>query len=960
LSPAEHHHDEMIRIQISKWRRLVTWSKVREVVISTSKVSIFTRRGNRSIPLDSVEAIECHSGLFWHTLRLRIRQEGRDDRVSIRGIGKESATRFMKAWGVFGHADRLIDAFQDFERLFRADAYFTHHAFSSWMMAYGHLRQYIAASNLDSLPADLCEAVQRLQQIFKDGRELVTERNDHYVERLLGEYKAWFDTQEKFPLTPRQREAIAIDENNCLAVAGAGTGKTSVVIGKVGFILERKLFKPEEILLLAFSRKAKTEIEERILSKFNAPLQARTFHSLGLEIVAAVEKRKPSLSILSEDEKELENALHRYLMELLKDPFSAVQLIEYFTHYLIPYRSDFEFPTHHEYIQYLKAHDIRSLKGEKVKSLEESVIANWFFLNGIPYNYEKDYKFNTATLEFRQYKPDFYLPESEIYLEHFGVDRNGKTAPWVDQEKYWEGIEWKRKVHEEHGTTLIETYSYQYKERTLLSELEARLIEKSVEIRPLSQEEIIKALDANRSIPILVLLLKSFLNLFRGSHLSIDDLRKKAKERPDAERALAFVDIFARVNSKYEAELQASGEIDFNGMIGKAANYVRSGKYPTRFKYIIVDEFQDISQGRYNLLGALLDRIPDRRLLSVGDDWQSIYRFTGSDLCIMKDFEDHFGYTKKVSLDQAFRFNQELLDFSSRFILKNPLQIKKSLRAHTSLGGPAIRVITAKSGETGERQLKEALSEIQGREGSREVKVLLIGRYNHMIPHNLSALKTSHPSLKLSFMSAHSSKGLEADYAILLGMVSGKYGFPTEIVDDPMLDLVLSEDSVFPNAEERRLFYVAVTRAKKMAFLITHEITKSGFIEEIEDASYRHLVSSDRVGSTAVRCSRCNGGLLVLRKGNFRPFWGCSNYPFCDATSEVCFTCKEGVMLRNEKVFVCSRQGCGETAPLCPSCKQGMLIVKDGRHGPFLGCTNWRAKGLSCSYTEELRFRQKL
>ncbi|NMC34373.1 MAG: hypothetical protein GYA36_18260, partial [Veillonellaceae bacterium] len=298
-------------------------------------------------------------------------------------------------------------------------------------------------------------------------------------------------------------------------------------------------------------------------------------------------------------------------------------------------------------------------------------------------------------------------------------------------------------------------------------------------------------------------------------------------------------------------------------------------------------------------------------------------------------------------------FNRELLDFSTEFILKNPMQIRKSLDARVAIKEPAIRVITARSGESGEAGLREALNSIQERGNGHGGDVLLIGRYRHNNP-DWSSLRASYPTLNLNFMTAHSSKGREADYAIVLDVISGKYGFPSEIVDDPILNLVLSNDSAFLNAEERRLFYVAVTRAKNIAFLITHETKKSSFIEEIEGPEYEHFVSSDKMSCGAIRCSKCGGGFLIKRKAGSRSFWGCSNYPYCDAISEVCFTCKEGVMIKNNRAFICSRTACGETAPICPRCGQGMLIVKDGKYGPFLGCTNWRSKGASCKYTQKL------
>jgi len=133
-----------------------------------------------------------------------------------------------------------------------------------------------------------------------------------------------------------------------------------------------------------------------------------------------------------------------------------------------------------------------------------------------------------------------------------------------------------------------------------------------------------------------------------------------------------------------------------------------------------------------------------------------------------------------------------------------------------------------------------------------------------------------------------------------------------------------------------------------------HEVYDSTFIAETGHPDYKSLVSSDVAGTEVVPCSKCGGGILIRRKGNYRSFWGCSNFPYCDAISEVCFTCEEGAMIKGEKLFICSRKVCGETAPICPSCGHGMLMIKYDRYGPFFGCTNWRSKGPGCKYTQDI------
>jgi DNA helicase-4 len=274
---------------------------------------------------------------------------------------------------------------------------------------------------------------------------------------------------------------------------------------------------------------------------------------------------------------------------------------------------------------------------------------------------------------------------------------------------------------------------------------------------------------------------------------------------------------------------------------------------------------------------------------------------------------------------------------------------------------PAVRIHVLTGKERGEDAAAKILDEICGIENGREVEVLILGRYRHDQPRSLPDLKRTFTGMKITYMTAHASKGLEADYTIIMNVISGSHGFPCEIQDDPILKLVLASEERYPNAEERRLFYVAVTRSKKLTYVVTDETKMSAFVEEIlggdSRGAYEGLVSSNgydlrKSRSNRVKCPVCRSGSLRLRKGNFQSFWGCSDYPGCTARFETCSKCGQGAMIKRKGRFRCSNAGCDATARICPQCSEGMLIGKNGKYGPFVGCTNWRPNGSGCSYTE--------
>ena len=232
----------------------------------------------------------------------------------------------------------------------------------------------------------------------------------------------------------------------------------------------------------------------------------------------------------------------------------------------------------------------------------------------------------------------------------------------------------------------------------------------------------------------------------------------------------------------------------------------RAGRYRSPFGYILVDEFQDISPDRARLLKALLDHSPGAQTVRVGDDWQAIFRFAGSDIGIMREFSQHFGDSERLSLETTFRCTDRIATVATDFILRNPAQIQKTVRSIHRAEGPCVHI--ALPGEQKPSLLKEALDRI-AEDAARHDEiptVLLLGRYNYLRPTNMSSLarQVSRPASSRT-RPCTGPKGLEADYVVVLGLCSGKYGFPTEITDDPLLDLVLAAPEAHPNAEGEAL-----------------------------------------------------------------------------------------------------------------------------------------------------------
>ena len=504
-------------------------------------------------------------------------------------------------------------------------------------------------------------------------------------------------------------------------------------------------------------------------------------------------------------------------------------------------------------------------------------------------------------------------------------------------------------LHEKHGTTLIETFSHECAAGTLLRNLEAKLRTCGVTLFPIPPTEAFATLEEQGWIDPFIRLVATFLKHFKGAELSFEQAMQRAANMKDRARAEAFLTVFRPIFERYQEMLARSGQIDFHDMIAKAIEHVEAGRYPSPFGYILVDEFQDISPDRARLLKALLDRLPGSQLFAVGDDWQAIFRFAGSDISIMREFSKHFSEGKQLSLETTFRCTDRIAEVATDFILRNPAQIPKTVRSIHQADSPRVHV-----GLPGEQELsllKEALDRIaEDATGYDEIStVLMLGRYNHLRPQNLSSLAHQYPGLKFTYKTVHRSKGLEADYVIVLGLCLAKYGFPTEIADDPLLDLVLATSEAHPNAEERRLLYVAITHARRHAFLLAEGGPPSSFVTELTGGGYDITVFG-RPPEGDVSCPLCVEGRLIRRENKQKSsiFYGCSNYPYCENRQRACPVCREGLLTKDREKFKC--RDCGQFVETCPECG-GWLEIRMGRYGRFLGCTSFPA----CNYTRNIR-----
>lgn len=854
--------------------------------------------------------------------RIRILEEKKrqeEERIRLELLEKQRKKDKIYVESKYEEVSSLNNDFDSF--LNYAYGYFNYKKLSDWKSLAATIYRTIENMDLKALQLEeqYLTAFNKFIKYVSQAEAIRVSYNLEFVDKELVQCNDLFSNIDGASLDGQQRLAIVKDEDHNLVIAGAGSGKTTTVAGKVAYAINRLKVKPEEILLITFTRKASEEMQDRIKKKMGINIEVNTFHSFGRKVIGKVTQDMPHVI----EERQFYTEMKNIFTELMAEPEYAADVIKFLTEYNLETKATDNFESHGEYINYIKDNNIKSYKTVKrvingkitilrevCKSIEEVKIANYLFLNGVDYIYENPYKHKTSDDQYAQYRPDFYLPDYDIYIEHFAlIDKFNNVPKWFSsngyqspKEKYNSDIEWKRRTHQEYQTNLVETYSYEERKDVLLENLTARLRKQGVQFRRRSSPEIWNILNdvAKDDVSALDTLINTFLNLFKSNNYKISEIEKQISELADEQarkRYDLFLSIFEPILDKYNAFLRSKNLIDFSDMINEASAYIRENKFSNKYRYIIVDEFQDTSIGRFKLIKALLDNNPRCKLFAVGDDWQSIYRFAGSDISLFTEFEKYFGFTEHSKIETTYRFKKSMIDLSSKFILANPNQTTKQLRAFSedNIDRP-IEILQSSSFKNDDPlPLLEAIKKIAAENATNEnkVKILVLSRYNHFVDlykehselftvkyniedKNFIITSKEYPHLPVEYLTVHRSKGLQADYTIILNCISGQYGFPSEHADDPILNLLLSKSDQFRNGEERRLFYVALTRAKKKTYITTNVTYKSKFVNEI-DPSYN--------ADPSQKCPKCKLGDKVIKEGVSqygKPYtrYTCSNWNF--------------------------------------------------------------------------------
>ncbi len=738
----------------------------------------------------------------------------------------------------------------------------------------------IVAAHLKEQPDT---ARQALAFWKSDLPQRLEELNHYFETKQLASSKEFFDRIEKSPLTEEQAKAVLCFDNRVLLVASAGSGKTSTMVAKAAYAIQRRYFSADKILLLAFNRDAAAELRVRLNERLTAAgisqdgLVAKTFHAFGLEIIGEATSRKPSLAPWIE--KDI--AAMQDMVDDLRDRDEGFRT-DWDMFRLVLAQDLPKFGHEQEDGDSWDKENSRTgfwtLNNETVKSRGEQLLANWLFYNGVRYQYERAYPLSTADEKYTQYHPDFYFPDIDAYLEHWAVDAEGN--PPEEFHGYREGMVWKKELHQKHKTTLLETTMADLWSGQAFRKLSKELTALGVELDPNPDREVPGRKPVEN--PRLLGTFRSFLTHVKSNRLTLSDLRARLDTGVAGHfsfRHEMFLRLFEAIWNSWETKLRADSYIDFEDMLGIAADCIEQGRWKSPYELVMVDEFQDSSQARARLVRSLLTE-PDKCFFAVGDDWQSINRFAGADLEVMTGFDKSFAGAVTLHLENTFRCPQSLCDISSRFIQKNPKQLRKSVRSAKPNVANPVTIVQVPREDDIRAAVYMRIRELAAQSASngKETSIYVLGRYRRDAAY---CPNLNRPGVKVKFVTVHSSKGLEADHVIIPRMTAETLGFPSQVEDDPVLQLAMPDGDNFEHAEERRLFYVALTRARSTITLITVAHKESPFIMELIREHKIRVTNSDGDDNEAQLCNVCGKGFLVPRNGPYGPFLGCTNFPPC-------------------------------------------------------------------------------
>ena len=692
-------------------------------------------------------------------------------------------------------------------------------------------------------------------------------------------------------LNDKQREAVISENKRLLVLAGAGSGKTKTLLQKLIYLIEEKGVSPSKILAITFTKNATNEMLDRLIisadstgeyekqlfdkrrtkiekdkerflqqkkHKWIDGLTVKTFHSFCYGVLRndGVNEFDNKFRIIGDEKKDEEDELskhvapetvfevvHKILIENCENTEYLLKLKRYILDYIVDKihlkKDDNNFFSK-------DGKHFTTLDGTKVRSKSEQFIADWFYRHSIKYEYEPE--LNVKDFSFH---PDFFIPEANLYLEHIS-DLSYPTK--AKEEQFQKG-----------KLLLVKTFDSMTKDSALFN----HTLDKVIKNRLPSDYQKTTFLNYIEEFNHYHSDVKDFIqqvirvtDMIKVENISIDTVLQSAI-KDQHERIRNFYELAIPIVKGFIDYCTNKSYLDFNDLISKSTSLFLNHddviqKYRNKFEYILVDEFQDVNNLQVGLIKLLLTN--KTQLFCVGDDWQSIYGFRGSNVNYIVEFEKHFDNAEIIKLNLNYRSTQNIVGASNEVIKHNKFKVDKDVQA-SKMSEHKIVVFSGNNLEENIQFCSEKVNELL-KDGINNDEILFLYRRNKMFSPYFNFFKGE--GTRVQGKTIHASKGLEAKVVFIIGLTEGNGGFPDIWLEDRIFQIIKKANHDILMEEERRLFYVAITRAKDKLFLITEKGNESSFLKEIPDVFTVRTVN--QMTSVVEKIETCNKCFSQLEK----------------------------------------------------------------------------------------------
>jgi DNA helicase-4 len=693
-------------------------------------------------------------------------------------------------------------------------------------------------------------------------------------------------------LNDRQRDAVISEGKRLLVLAGAGSGKTKTLLQKLIYLIEEKGVSPTNILAITFTKNAANEMIDRLIitaeetsdyenilfdkyksktekdfariffrkkNKWVDSLTIKTFHSLCYGILRnyGVNEFDNKFRIIGEEKRDEEDELskhsapetifevfHKTIIELCDDNQYLLNLKKYILDFHIDkihieQKQKTQLPKDGKYYS--------TLNGDKVRSKSEQSIADWLYRHSIPYEYEP--LLNVKDFDFH---PDFYIPDANLYLEHVS---NKSYSIRDKEEQFVKG-----------NLLLVKTYESMTNDSALFNDslnniIRNRLPENFNKNRTLLFREEFN--NYHEDVKDFLIQVMRITDMIKVEDLNIDAVYERS-QKDQHERVRSFYKVAIPIIKRYIQYCVNKSYLDFNDLISTTISLFKNQpdiihQFQNKFKYILVDEFQDVNSLQVDLIKLLLT--DETQLFCVGDDWQSIYGFRGSNVSYIVEFEKYFTNSETIKLNLNYRSTQNIVSASNEVIKNNKFKVEKEVSASKM----SEQKIVVFSGTHNEENINYCVGKIQEliESGVKNDDILFLYRRSKMFTPYFQRFKTE--GIRIQARTIHGAKGLESKVVFILGLTDGNGGFPDVWLEDRIFQIIKKADHDLLLEEERRLFYVAITRAKDKLFLITEKGNESSFLKEIPtNFTVRTSLPIKSVVDKIILCKSCSSQLERL------------------------------------------------------------------------------------------------